>query len=140
MNPTFFDFDKYELPELSNFQLSEVQNPTTAVILNHEDYENQKDLLHKILESIEIKIEDILLCKCIDNNQYHLQKTLPNSIKSIFVFGINPALLSLNASFRAYHVYQTENYNILFNHSLNKLAENRDYKKALWAVLQFFKS
>lgn len=137
MNSEFFDFKVYQVPQSDKFESILCENAETAVIVYKADYEVNQMLLSKICTAVDKPVGEVSSAYILEQeSDMNLTSVLAESVKWVLVFGINPARLGLNASFKAYYFYPTETYNILFAHSLQKLEEHLPYKKSLWSVLQ----
>lgn len=141
MNNSFFDFKSYQIPETTNPHSEGAENPDLVFVIGQEDYDNHKELALKIAEAIGFSLENNLCCYLIENDvDINISSLLPKACPTVISFGIKPSRLSLNASFKAYHFYQTETFKILFSHSLSKLTEDQKFKKALWTTIQILKN
>ncbi|NNF21188.1 MAG: hypothetical protein HKN67_04545 [Saprospiraceae bacterium] len=137
MNSEFFDFEVFQLHQNNQYTTEKCENATVSVVSYKSDYENHDVLIKNICAAIERPIgQDTNVLTLESDADFNLTSSLDQSVKWVLVFGVNPARLGLNASFKAYHFYPTESYNILFAHSLQKLDGHKPYKAALWGVLQ----
>lgn len=137
MHPAFLDFKQYNIPDQSIRPITLTNEIQVLIVVNESDYEAFTDLLNnitKVLPAELIEAKEILKLKV--GEQINLGSLKSSSVKRVVAFGTNPASLGLNAAFKAYYFYNTENFSILFSHSLEKLNAKKEYKKALWTSLQ----
>ena len=137
MDIEFFDFEIFDLDESSEISLSGPENASVSVVLKEDDYEAHQELLKGILTAIQYDLNtDVQVCLLRQAQNVNLSRIIKHQNQKVIVFGINPKRISMNASFKAYHLYRTETFQIMLSHSLESLSTNKSYKKALWNELQ----
>lgn len=137
MNDTFFDFDQYVIPERAKAEISSHKEDRLCVIVTKEDFMVNEIFLSKILSAIKYDLSsNVRLVQFPTAKQIKLDSAHIADVKEIICFGVSPAQISMNASFRANQIYSTESFNILLTHSLKKLSGDLSKKKALWTALQ----
>jgi len=137
LNEDYFDFDLYNIPEDGNVIQQEEILAENVVVLYKEDYQLQQALLEKIFQAVGIDLTKRLSIVQLDKGQQiNLSKILTPKTKQVVSFGIAQSKLGINATFKAYLRYKTDTFSILLSHSLKKLAESKEHKKALWEALK----
>jgi len=136
LDQAYFDYDLYSIPE--ELSLSDISFTAPNVILTYsDDYEANSELLLKILGAVGLDMsKDVDHIQLEKGKQINISKAVSTNTRQIIAFGIAQDKLGINAKFRAYSQYPTETYNILLSHSLKKLTESKDHKKALWESLK----
>jgi len=137
LNEDYYDFDIYDIPEAGIVLDSSEFLKENLVVIYAEDYSTYEDLFKKIFTATGLNLaEDLGIIQLDKGQQVNLGKAVTDKTKQLISFGIAPANLGINAKFRAYISYQTESFAILLSHSLKKLTESKDHKKALWEALK----
>ena len=137
MDFSFFDFDQYAITETSNPLIIGDHKATTVIVTYDADFNEYNELISKIFKAVNIDLANqAMIVQLKENQEINLASHLTDGTQKIFVFGINPKLLGLNASFKAYREYKTEDFYIVFSHALKDLSTQTNFKKALWTVLQ----
>ncbi len=134
MNPDFFDFQFYDIPEpqVVSGNINEI-----LVIVEKQDYVLKESLLRKILAAVKLDINSqVTFLQLEEGATINLASIAEDGVQKVFTFGFKPTTLGLNGSFRGYQFYQTASFSILFSHSLKALSEKPAKKKALWTAMQ----
>jgi hypothetical protein len=92
------------------------------------------ELLSKIMSALKLSLEED--CKIIVLNAEIHASSMINIFKQIIVFGIEPAYLGLNLSYKLYRVNHLENRTLIFSHSLAELKTDDQKKGVFWKSLQ----
>lgn len=138
MKEDYFDFDLYNIPVTKSFENFEV-SADNLVVIYKEDYATNKELIHKIFGAVKLEFgADIDLLQLEKGESANLGKLIGQKSIKVISFGIGQDKLGINAKFKAYRMYSTESFNLLLSHSLKKLAESKEHKKALWNALQAY--
>jgi len=133
----YFDFDLYDIPEDGVVLDFDEYSSDNLVVLYKEDFENQKELFEKIFLAVGLKIDKNLVILKLEKGQHiNLGTAIPSQTKQVICFGIAQSNLGINAKFKAYQQYKTESFAIMLSHSLTKLSDSKDHKKALWESLK----
>ncbi len=136
MKEEYFDFDLYNIPETKSIE-DFVLTADNVVVIYQEDYASHKELIHKIFSAAKLEFgTDINLLQLAKGESANLGKLITQKGVKVISFGIGQDKLGINAKFKAYRMYSTETFKILLSHSLKKLAESQEHKKALWTALQ----
>lgn len=133
MNPDFFDFQFYNIPETQEVvgEINEI-----LVIVEKQDYVLKESLLKKILAAVKLDIDSQVTFLQLEEGATINLASKAEGVKKVFTFGLKPTRLGLNGLFRGYQFYQTATFSILFSHSLKLLSEKPEKKKALWTAMQ----
>lgn len=136
----FNDIDKYELVEDQSIAINDwpaEQNQWIILCYEHEFGSEQKTLLAKILNAIQLDLNDCIVRKLKKDDKLKLsQIPIHRESVNIFCFGINPINLGLQIDVRIYKRFHISNKNLVFCHSLVDLDKNQEAKKALWTLLK----
>ena len=137
LNESFFDFQLYDIPRKVKPDINGDNSDTLAIILKKEDFKAQELLITKILAAINFDIKThVCVILFNDGETIDIAKCVLPEINKVVCFGIKPAEISFNASFRANTFYQTETFGLMLTHSLSILSTDNSKKKALWTALQ----
>ena len=137
MSNQFFEFDNYIIPS-DGIPVNEARQQSESLVLIYkEDYDTFSELCHKIFSAVGLELNGypglILLEK---GTEINIAKHSSEHTKYVISFGIAPTKLGLNGKFNAYRIYQTATFKLMMSHSLNKLSESKERKKALWESLK----
>ncbi len=133
MNPDFFDFDVYDLPDSQNV-LADTNE--VLVVVRRDDFLLQETLLKKILTAVKLDLDTQVTFLQLEEGAVINLATAARQAKKVFTFGLKPTQLGLNGGFRGYRFYKTESFSLLFSHSLKDLSEKPAKKKALWDAMK----
>jgi len=137
LEKAFFDFELYDIPEDSRMSDKSSSDDSVVIIVNKDDYQAQKELLHKIFSAVGLELEGYNGLHIIDKGSYiNITEIAGRVGTKVICFGTSPKNLGLNSSFKGYRIYNTETYQVLLSHSLAQLAVKKERKKALWDALQ----
>lgn len=137
MDLEFFDFEIFDLEESEDHVINGPENADIMLVIEESDFEVHKSLISNIMGAIKYDLDkEIRVCLLCQAQKLNLARTIVSDSVKVIVFGISPKQVSMNASFKAYHLYPTESFKIMFSHSLEALNANKTYKKALWTELQ----
>ncbi len=137
MTEDYYDFDIYDIPEAGIVLDSNDILKENIVVIYAEDYTVHQALFEKIFTATGLNLtEDLGIIQIEKGQHVNLGRAVSEKTKRLISFGIAPANLGINAKFRAYRLYQTESFAILLSHSLKKLTESKEHKKALWEALK----
>ncbi len=131
MNDFYFDIPN---------KLSEIQPDKRILILvkKNDSKPENIDLVKNILKSIGLSIDQVQL-EILESNIL-----LGDSLRifdKVIAFGMGPDYVSINSNYKPYALLNYEQTQIIFAHPLSDVAQNVEYKKALWQSLQqMFKS
>jgi DNA polymerase III psi subunit len=138
MVDTIYNLDTFDIPEIEKPQnIGNIDTASIIVILHKDDYNIQKQLLHKILKAINVDVDkDVLFLLLEEGASCPLYQYANDNTQYVMSFGLGIKALGLNAKFVANHFYNTETYAVMLTHSLTKLSMDNQKKKALWSALQ----
>lgn len=137
MDISFFDFDVYQLDATEQPELSGPENAEICIVAEQEDFRKNEELIRNILKAVNHELDGAVRKILVPiNTRIQVSAHVQSRDQKVIAFGLNPKALSLNASFKANHLYSTETFSIMLTHSLQQLSENTGFKKALWGALQ----
>jgi len=133
----FFDFDLYQIAEPALPNLEGRNNDSAMIFVYEQDYQVHKVLLSKIISAIGFDGETFKNIVRLTKGEELNASAISDEFTSYLIsFGIAPSKLGFNATFKGYKTYQTETFRVLLSHSLQKLNDSKEHKKALWSELQ----
>jgi len=133
----YFDFDLYEIPISTEVGDTEAGVSDNMVFIYREDFTAHEGLFGKIFAAAGLdQGRNLHVIQLNKGEHINIGSKVSATTKQIIAFGIAPDKLGLNAKFRGYHNYTTETFKLLLSHSLKKLQESKEHKKALWEVLK----
>jgi len=133
----FFDFDSYQIAEPTTAETKKGNSDPAMIFVYEADYQAHKDLLGKIISAIGFNGDTYKnIVKLTKGDELNASVFSQEHTSYIISFGIAPSKLGFNAAFRGYKTYQTETFRVLLSHSLQKLHDSKEHKKALWSELQ----
>jgi len=141
----FIDYKIYNIDEDNNQILKK-----NAVGSNHQgiiivyadnvevfDPQNAIDFLQKIIHAIGFNLEnDILRIPLTQEMSCSFRSLTQFNIKHLFVFGLTPAQLGIQAKVSPYQPLEIHNCKVFFADSLKELSENQTKKRMLWMYLK----
>lgn len=129
----------YRIDDYSEVSISGKNKRRISLIVLEQDYNSNRELLEKIMGSVQLSIEeDLGLCLISDENkrvQIKDHETLAKS-KHLFLFGIRPQTLSLQFDLRPYQPVVSEEFIIHPLDPLVELQSDVNKKKILWSYLK----
>jgi len=141
MGDSFFDFKKYNIPEMDLNQVATIEgNPKSdlLIILKKSQYTSEEQaFLKKVISATKRQLADSLLYSLPDNLIIRCAQ-IPNfdSYQYILVTGIVPKEISINATLSMYEPKIINNQSFLFTPSLMTISEDKQHKKVLWEALK----
>jgi len=114
------------------------QKKLLIVCQEEEDHNANINLLEKILEAVNYKLDTDCLLVCLGANEglnfSALQQT--SEFKNVLIFGSIARKLGLNFEFEWYYPLHHQDVRFLFANSLSVIAQDRKHKGALWTALK----
>ncbi len=129
----------YRIDDYSELSLYGKNKRSISLIVLEQDYNLHKELLEKIMGSVQLDMEeDLSLCVISDKNkrvQLKDHEILAKS-KHLFLFGIESKTLSCQFEFHNYRPIITEEFIIHPLDLLQDLSSDINKKKILWSYLK----
>ena len=99
--------------------------------------ENAKDFLEKIIKAIGLNLEEDTLCIPLTQDTPCSFRSLTEfNVKHLFVFGLTPREMGIQAKVANYEPVRLNNCNFFFADNLYELSTNQNKKRALWNYLK----
>lgn len=141
----FIDYKVYNIEENDNEILKKNifgRNQKGIIIVYSVDVEkfnseNAKDFLEKIVKAIGLNLEQDTLCVPLTQDMPCSFRSLNEfNVKHLFVFGLTPRQMGIQAQISNYESVQLNNCDLFFADNLYELSTNQNKKRALWNHLK----
>jgi len=138
MHTPFDDLAYYKLPDTIKAEDLGDAPIKTLVVVKAADHTQHAELLTKICSAIQFEEKKNGMTIVLEPDQNINLAELHRSLqfKLALVFYVPTKQVGLQIKARRNHVMPTENFSIIYTDTLDKLAQNKDLKMALWQCLK----
>ncbi len=141
LNKNFFDTKIFVVKDTDNTLKNTTgsNHKKLSIVCKAEETSSQElDFLKKILSAVKYDLKEDVLLVNITSDQHIGFNTLRTNegIKDAIIFGMNPQDLGLHFKANLYQPLFCNECRFLFAHSLQEIANKKEWKGALWSALQ----
>lgn len=112
------------------------QDSEVIVLINSSLQEKDKQFLEKVLQAVNIPLDQVLIIFISDNRPSYTQLANEFPFKKLIAFGLSPLNLKLKFTNKHYQLFLFQNKKLLFAEDISILSTDVSKKKLLWAGLQ----